>query len=115
MSNFYSRGNRKEIDIKKLSDPITAQGQVLESTVAIARGVFYGITLRTDGTNAVTFTMWDATTVSGGDQMTPTDIVVNGSDRLISLDYEPPLSFENGMFLEASSAGTFEAMISYDD
>jgi len=115
LTNFYSRGHRQEIDVKKLSDPITAQGQVLASTVAIGACAFHGITIRTDGTNAVTFTVWDATTVSGGDQLTPTDIEILGSDRLVSIDYDPPLLAGTGIFLEASTAGAFEAMISYDD
>ena len=115
MSNFYSSQHRPEIDVKKLSDPITAQGQVLASTVALEQCAFYGITVRTDGTNSVTFTVWDATTVSGGNQLTPTNIVINGSDRLVSLDYEPPVVCTNGIFLEATCAGTFEAVVSYDD
>jgi len=115
MSNFYPSSNTPEINIKKLSDPLTAQGSFQASSTAIGECAFYGITIRTDGVNAVTFTLWDATTVSGGNQLTPSAIVVNGSDRMVSLDYEPALWARNGLFLEATCAGTFEALVSYDN
>lgn len=99
-----------EADIKLLSDPISKQGRIQQNSVDIGACVFYGITIRTDGENDLTFTVF-----SGEKQLIPGDIPVRGSDGLVSLDYSPPLIADDGLSLVVVCEGMFEAMISYDN
>lgn len=116
MTNFWPGSGKESIDIKKESNPLTAQGRFQDQDSAnIGSCVFYGCTIRTDGTNSVTFSLWDATTVSGGNRIGNSDVVVNGSDRLVSLNYDPPLPCLNGVFMEVNTSGTFEAIVQYDN
>lgn len=94
----------------KISDAYSAD-QIIHTGTC----VFYGIIFKTDGTNDITFTVWDGL-VTGTTQLTPDDIIIPAARNYDSIGYPLPIECSTGIFVEASvGAGSFEYQVIYDD
>lgn len=82
-----------------------------DSLVLIGDGSFYGIGLVTDGTNAVTVSVYD-NVANSGKLLFPT-FVVNGSIGTQTLNINPPVKFSNGLFVDITCAGTVHYNVYY--
>lgn len=76
-------------------------------------GTLAGIAVATDGTNAVTFDIFDNTTNSGK-KILPTFVVTtSATDRFkfIEMPGKSGAQFENGLYVSPTCAGTYEYTI----
>jgi hypothetical protein len=94
---------------------LTTSGQFLnQSSVAITGpGIFYGVTITTDGSNNCTVSIYDNTAGSGNTLM-PAGTVVSGSARTWPYGLNPGVLFNNGLYGTISTAGTCSMMVNYD-
>lgn len=76
--------------------------------------VFYGIIIKTDGTNDITFTVWDALSATGT-QLTPDNCVIAGAKNIDSIGYPIAIKCDTGIFVEVSGAGAEAFQVLYDD
>lgn len=77
-----------------------------DALVYLGPGLFYGIALATDGTNAVTVSIYDNTTNSGK-LLIPTFVApTSAADRTKSFFVYPPVVFKNGVYVDITCAGT---------
>ncbi|MFA5240627.1 MAG: hypothetical protein WC476_13105, partial [Phycisphaerae bacterium] len=80
-------------------DSMTASG--VYSADALAQpgpGYFYGIALTTDGTNAVTVSVYDNATTNSGKLIIPTFVATtSATDRVKSFFLFPAARYENGV------------------
>lgn len=80
--------------------------QTESAAITTGAGLFYGIIVRTDGTNNVTLNIYDARSATGT-RLTPANIVISGtsyqSGWAFSLD--PPITYTSGVYVSVSVAG----------
>jgi len=88
----------------------TASACILES-----KGLFYGILLTTDATNAVTLDIYDSTTASGTKIIPTSTITTNSADRLRSLSFALPLHVSNGIYVNVTCSGTVTYMVYFEE
>jgi len=70
-------------------------------------GLFYGIAIATDGTNAVTVSIYDNATTNSGNLIVPTFVATTGAtDRTKSFFVYPAIRYENGIYVDITCAGT---------
>ena len=76
------------------------------ASICTGRGFFYGIIVRTDGTNNVTLNVYDSGTASGN-RLLPSNIVINGVNNVSGWAFgtDPALKFTAGVYVDASVAG----------
>lgn len=78
--------------------------------------VFYGLIVKTDGTNNVTVNVYDNTAASGT-KLLPTSTVIPGTSRLFAVDFsDAPILCDNGVYVDISVAGggSFSYQVQYD-
>ena len=77
--------------------------------------VFHGITFKTDGSNNITFTVYDSEDASGT-SITPVDCVIAGSALTWSLSYDPGILCSTGIYTKVAvaGAGTCSFQVTYD-
>jgi hypothetical protein len=94
-----------------ISTPASASAAAVTGTAA-----FYGIIIKTDGTNDVTLNIYDNTSAAGK-KIVPTDIVVSGSQKVWTLSYAPAIKCVNGIYVSISVAGggsaTYQVLYDY--
>lgn len=80
--------------------------QTESASIATGRGFFYGIIVRTDGTNNVTLNVYDSGAASGN-RLLPSNIVINGVNNISGWAFgtDPALKFTAGIYVDASVAG----------
>ena len=80
--------------------------QTESASIATGRGFFYGIIVRTDGTNNVTLNVYDSGAASGN-RLLPSNIVINGVNNVSGWAFgtDPALKFTAGIYVDASVAG----------
>ena len=68
------------------------------------RSFFYGLTLKTDGTNNITLNIYSGLS-DAGEKLLPTDLVVQGTDYYFG--YSPPLPIycATGIYVKVAVAG----------
>jgi hypothetical protein len=76
-----------------------------DALIWVGPGTFGGIAIATDGTNAVTVSIYDVATATTGALIVPTFVVPTSSvDRVRSFFW--PIHFENGIYVDVTCAGT---------
>lgn len=78
---------------------ITAEASSSAQAVT-GRGVFYGIMVKTDGTNNATVSVTD-----GSVNLIPASTVIPGSTRLALISFDPPLPMVSGAYVTISGTG----------
>ncbi len=80
--------------------------QTASASIATGRGLFYGIIVRTDGTNAVTLNVYDSG-AANGTKLTPANLVINGASFVSgwSLGLDPAVTYTSGIYVSVSVAG----------
>ena len=88
---------------------LTADGAAITG-----KGSFFGLWIVTDGTNNVTFDIYDNTSAAGT-KIIPTTIidVANGTAQTIS--FGPGVRYENGIYINLTTAGTVTFKAYYSD
>ena len=79
------------------------------------KGLFYGILLTTDATNAVTLDIYDSTTASGTKIIPTSTITTNSADRLRSISFALPLHVSNGIYVNVTCSGTVAYMVYFEE
>jgi len=88
-----------QVQVTQISDPAASS-----AAAATGQAAFYGIIIKTDGTNNVTLNIYDNIAASGK-KLVPTDIVVLGTARIWALSYSPAIKCLTGIYVSVSVAG----------
>jgi hypothetical protein len=98
------------------SDHVTQSTEITSSAaVYTLPGLFHGVVVVTDGSNAVTVSVYDNASSAAGAELIPTWVVTtSATDRIQSYGIWPPVKFDNGIYLELTCAGTVSAMVYYE-
>lgn len=67
--------------------------------------VFYGIVIKTDGTNDVTFSIY-ANTAASGPKLILEDVVVSGVTRIFTYGLDPGIWCTTGIYVKTAVAGS---------
>lgn len=92
----------------------TAGGSVVTSP-----GYLYGLMMITDGTNAVTYDLYDSSHTTAASAAEHTHLIpvwtvtTSASNRAQTLSFDPPLAYNAGMYASAYSAGSFNVIFYY--
>ena len=99
-----------QVLVSKITAPATASGAAVSGQSA-----FYGLIVKTDGSNNVTINVYDNTAASGT-ALIPTNTVIAGSDRTWALSYNPAIKCSTGIYVAISVAGggTATYQVQYD-
>ena len=97
------------LNVPKHTNPASASGLMVSGP-----GVLYGALVKTDGTNAATFTFHDGTTVSGS-SLLPDDLVVAGAENIKLIEAGKGVYFTNGVYVESACSGTYSYQVYYDN
>ena len=77
-------------------------------------GYFYGISCKTDGTNAVTFQLYDNASEASGTRIGHDYICSTSStNRVCVFGWEPPIPFTNGIYVDVTSSDTTPDYVVY--
>ena len=77
-----------------------------DALIATGQGVFYGIIVSTDSTNAVTLDIYDNTSASGTKLIPTSTITTASDDRIQSITFENGVEFYKGIYVDITCAGT---------
>ena len=94
--------------------PVTADHS--SSVIAVSGpAAFYGIAVKTDGTNNVRINVYDNTAL-GGTTLIPADTVIPGAARTWTFSWTPPVKCTTGIYVEISVDGGGTALwkVQYD-
>jgi len=105
----YHVGNHGYV-VKSKTDPAAASALSVSG-----RSVFYGVFVKTDGTNDVTVTFYDNTVASGTDYIIPDSIVIDGGVGAVTIYDDAGLAVTNGIYTEITCAGTCSYQVYYDN
>jgi hypothetical protein len=87
-------------------DPIKASAtQTVSALITPDRVNFHGITVMTDGTNAVTVNVYGNTAASGTKLIPAWTVTSSATDRAQSYSLYPPVRSEGGIYVDVSVAG----------
>jgi len=81
--------------------------QTADAAAVVGAGYLYGISCKTDGTNAVTFQIYDNATEASGTRIVQDYICATSSaNRVCVFGWDPPIPFTNGVFVDITSTDT---------
>ena len=84
------------------------------AVVASGPGYLYGISCKTDGTNAVTFQIYDNASEASGTRIVQDYICSTSStNRVCVFGWEPPIPFTNGIYVDVTSSDTTPDYVVY--
>ncbi len=87
-----------------------------DAAVCTTKGVFYGLWMVTDGTNSVTVTVYDNASAASGRTIFPTTVLPTASDdRARSVSFDPPIKYNNGIYVDITTSGAATYKIYYRD
>lgn len=80
--------------------------QTESKSITTGAGLFYGIVVRTDGTNDVTLNIYDSKSAIGT-KLTPSNIVIDGVTYVQgwSFSTNPAITYTGGIYVDVSVAG----------
>ena len=91
----------------------TARSAVKSSSAVITTvpGIFFGVTIKTNGANDVIVNIYDGTDASGK-HLIPVDTLVSRDFTFgLPLRYYPGIEFKNGLYIEIESDGAFSYQV----
>jgi len=108
-ANVLARSNIMEF-------PCTSSTEQTGSALLLTgTGVFYGILVMTDGTNAVTVDIYDNTSAAGTAKFIPTWVVpTSATDRAKSAWIAPGHSITTGIYVNITCSGTVKYKVYYE-
>jgi hypothetical protein len=90
--------------------------QTGDAAVVTGPGVFHGIMVITDGTNAVTMDIYDNASAASGTKLIPTwTITTSSTNRAQTISFFPPVRFLNGIYVDITCAGTVAYMVYFNE
>lgn len=80
--------------------------QTESKAITAGAGLFYGIIVRTDGTNDVTLNVYDGKSAAGT-KLVPTNIVIDGASYVQGWSFSttPAITYTGGIYVDVSVAG----------
>lgn len=87
-------------------DIATSSVQTESKSITTGAGLFYGIVVRTDGTNDVTLNIYDGKSASGT-KLTPANVVIDGASYAQGWSFSttPAITYTGGIYVDVSVAG----------
>lgn len=101
--------NSKIYNPKNFSVPYATSTGVLSG-----EGIFYGIIIKTDGTNDMTLSVYDSLSAAGT-KLLPESTVINGSSRGVTIIDDAGLPVYTGIYVSIACAGTYSYQVYYDN
>jgi len=94
----------------------TTQPAAVSGLAVNTEGVFYGLIIKTDGSNNVVLNVYDNNAASGN-RLLPSDLIIQGSVGLWTLGLTPGIDVETGIYVSVAVAGygSCEYQVLYDD
>ncbi|MFH1740442.1 MAG: hypothetical protein ABIH23_15645 [bacterium] len=81
--------------------------------VTTGSGMYHGIKVNTDGTNAATIIVYDNTAASGTTIDPSTVYVTSATMRVQASGSNPPRRYYNGLYVSITCAGTVSATVEF--
>jgi hypothetical protein len=100
----------KGIEIIKKTNPIATKSMLAVS----GQHVFYGVVIKTNGSDNATLNIYDSLTAAGT-TILPPDIIVLGSARLTTIAFDKPFVVHNGGFVDITCSGAVSWQYLYDN
>jgi len=99
---------RGKVDVLEVSAIASGSGGT-GTTLLVCTGpcAFGGLMLVTDGANDVTLNVYDNASSAAGRRLIPKDFLAIGTSRWFTLDIHFPIFAKKGIYIWASSAGTY--------
>ena len=89
--------------------------ETASAAITAKQGLFHGIAVITDATNAVTVSIYDNATAASGRELIPTwTVTTSATDRIQTYSISPPVPFYNGCYVSATTSGTVTYMVYYE-
>ena len=86
------------------------------AAITTTDGLFYGIAVITDGTNAVTVSIYDNASAASGTELIPTWVVTSSAtDRAQAFSIDPGAIFYNGIYVDITTSGTVIYKVYYQN
>jgi len=82
-------------------------------TAVSGAGYLYGIMVSTDGTNDVTVVSYDNTAATGTKLHPDWVVTTSASNRAQVLGFDPPVAFNNGVYVSVTTGGTVSYAVYY--
>ena len=103
-------GGKVPAQINQVSEVLTASGQAY-----LGKCAFRSVNVVTDGTNAVTLNVYDATSATGK-KLIPTNTYIAGTSRTWSWEYGTGIEVSTGVYVQISVAGggSCSVIVAYD-
>lgn len=80
----------------------TADASVLKSA-----GYLYSMVVATDGTNNVTFDLYDNASAASGDKLLPSFTIVTATTNVFTaVNFKTPLAYNKGVYVDITTSGT---------
>ena len=81
--------------------------------VTTGKGMYHGIKVNTDGTNAATVVVYDNTSAAGTAIDPSTVYVMSASMRVQASGSNPPRRYYNGLYVSITCAGTVSVTVEF--
>lgn len=85
-----------------------------DTAILAAAGIFYGILVVTDGSNACTISVYDNASAASGTKLFPTVIVPAGSTSGYGISMGYGVLAANGIYTDITTSGTCSFSVYYD-
>ena len=92
-----------------------APSAVKTADALIKTGVsyFYGLVVATDGTNSVTFKVYDNTSAAGTKVIPDWIVTTSSSNRMSAISFDPPLPCSTGIYVDITTSGSVSYIAYY--
>ena len=86
-----------------------------DAAILAEAGWFHGITVITDGSNAVTVDIYDNASAASGTKLIPTaTITTSATDRIQTINPPKRIRVKNGIYVNVTCSGTVGYMVYYE-
>ena len=86
---------------------VVSSVQTDSASIATVPGFLYSIWIQTDGTNAVTLSVYDNMEEAGTAVIASWVIPTSASNRNTTVSFNPPIPYNTGLYIVGASAGTY--------